>query len=149
MQSSTLPWPVSCSTQMASSRVDESEMSPSSPSQDQLAGTMAMKSLAVILSPAMQSAFAALDPLEAVERDVDVACPVVRAVGRVGVACVTGFSVMPCPSEYPPNAMPATRASTTTSTIDPEGEPLRGPGGGGCVGYDGGAYWPYGSGPYG
>jgi hypothetical protein len=82
----------------------------------------------------MQSAFAAVDPLDAVERDVDVACPVVRAAGRVGVAWVTGFGVMPCQSAYPPNAMPATRASTTKSTIGPEGEPLRGPGGCGARG---------------
>jgi len=84
----------------------------------------------------MQSAFAALDPLDALERDVDVdvACPVVRAAGRVGVACVTGFGVMPCQSAYPPNAMPATRASTTTSTVGPEDEPLRGPGGCGARG---------------
>src|SRR5664280_1764779 len=129
VQSSTVPCPLSCSTQIASSRVDESEMSPSSPSQDQLAGTVAMKSLVVILSPAMQSAFAALDPLDALERAVDVACPVVRAAGRVGVACVTGFGVMPCQRAYPPNAIPATRASTTTSTIAPELDPLRGAGG--------------------
>jgi hypothetical protein len=34
----------------------------------------------------MQSVLAAVDRLDAVARDVEVACPVVLAVGRVGLA---------------------------------------------------------------